>query len=448
MGSCQSAVTPFDPTRAQSLTRLGDLDTVEKMPSIPRRRPRHVRNASSGVSLGSRSDSLVAHRKLVRMLTGRLNKIELCDDERNKYDDILGIFPDGAVVLDSGSKILYANEMMIDIIDDKELVGKRLDRVFPSLPLDSLGLPAVHLCDPEGTRVHEYKLTLPGGRNLYLELRCMKFRPPPRVRLPTSVVASVVTSVASSASVSEVESEPDVNRLLWVRNVTDKTLSDQLAYKEQREKNALLEKYLPDKEIRRRYLAGERNFEASHASATVGFFDIVRFTDMVNQSPVGTSRILKGLYREMDTIIKRLGITKIDTAGDNYFVASGVSSDEKDPSADKVLDFMTQAISFARYELKDVSLRCGVAMGPVTTEVLGDIAPKFAVIGPATVLATRLEGTCEPNQIHISREVYEAIEGISSVASRYEIRPLTGVRLKGIGDSVDTYLLAIPGPKI
>lgn len=151
----------------------------------------------------------------------------------------------------------------------------------------------------------------------------------------------------------------------------------------------------------------------SYPDASVLFADIADFTRRASQTDPGQLvEFLNELYSGLDRLVDQHGLEKIKTSGDSYMVVSGVP----DPRPDHLhaLARLALDIAAAIADLRDplgrpVSLRIGLATGPVVAGVVGNRRFFYDVWGDAVNLASRMESTGVPNRIQVPQEVHDRL---------------------------------------
>lgn len=151
----------------------------------------------------------------------------------------------------------------------------------------------------------------------------------------------------------------------------------------------------------------------SYPDASVLFADIADFTRRASQTdPDRLVGFLNELYTGLDRLVDKHGLEKIKTSGDSYMVVSGVP----DPSPDHLHALARLALDIADTvaEMRDprgrpVSLRIGLATGPVVAGVVGNLRFFYDVWGDAVNLASRMESTGAQNRIQVPAVVHERL---------------------------------------
>lgn len=151
----------------------------------------------------------------------------------------------------------------------------------------------------------------------------------------------------------------------------------------------------------------------SYPDASVLFADIADFTRRASQTDPGQLvEFLNELYTGLDRLVERHGLEKIKTSGDSYMVVSGVPN----PRPDHLHALARLALEIADTiaELRDplgrpVSLRIGLAAGPVVAGVVGNRRFFYDVWGDAVNLASRMESTGAPDRIQVPQDVHQRL---------------------------------------
>ena len=172
--------------------------------------------------------------------------------------------------------------------------------------------------------------------------------------------------------------------------------------------------------------------------ATVMFADIVGFTKLARElSPEELVNVLNLIFSEFDQIGTDIGTEKIKTIGDAYMAVSGVP----EPNETHAKDIMLLAIQFqsalsaiAERENIDLTMRIGIATGPITAGVIGKAKFAYDVWSTTVNLAARLEAYGETGRIRVSQATYQALMN----EFRFEKVPVEN--LKGVG-RVSSWLL-------
>jgi adenylate cyclase len=177
---------------------------------------------------------------------------------------------------------------------------------------------------------------------------------------------------------------------------------------------ALLANMLPAS-IAERLKGPDRNVIADrYEDASVLFADMVGFTERASgTTPCDLVLFLDRLYGTFDALVDKHGLEKIKVSGDSYMVVSGVPRARPD-HVEALADFALE-MSAAAAGLKDphghpVTLRVGLATGPVVAGVVGSRRFFYDVWGDAVNVASRMESTDSVGRIQVPDAVYHRLK--------------------------------------
>lgn len=182
----------------------------------------------------------------------------------------------------------------------------------------------------------------------------------------------------------------------------------------------------------------------SYPDASVLFADIADFTRRASQTDPGQLvEFLNEFYTGLDRLVERHGLEKIKTSGDSYMVVSGVPNARPDHL--HALARLALDIADTIAELRDplgrpVSLRIGLAAGPVVAGVVGNRRFFYDVWGDAVNLASRMESTGAQNRIQVPQDVYQRLSDDFVFEERGD------VDVKGKGVIHTWFLVGARGP--
>ena len=215
-----------------------------------------------------------------------------------------------------------------------------------------------------------------------------------------------------------------------------------------KQSDELLLKILPP-DIIRRINRGEKDITMVVPSASVIFIDICQFSAyMATLSASQLMSNLNAVFTAYDKIVADLPlITKIKLIGDDYMAAAGLFSPDEPPKmhAIQTITFGLRVLD-AIEDLNDqlnasLAVRIGVnSGGPIIAGVLGTEKPLFDIIGDTINVAARLQSTCIPGNVQISKGTYELV----AQESRFHIEERGEIFLKGKGNQT-TYLVTHQG---
>ncbi len=97
--------------------------------------------------------------------------------------------------------------------------------------------------------------------------------------------------------------------------------------------------------------------------------------------------------------------------GDAYLACSGVPEPRWD-HAQAAVEMALQILEFipTQANLKSISLRIGISIGPIIAGVIGLERLMYDIYGYTVVQAHKLESTGEPNRIQVSETMYNHLQ--------------------------------------
>lgn len=187
---------------------------------------------------------------------------------------------------------------------------------------------------------------------------------------------------------------------------------------EKQKSESLLLNILPEPIAKELTAKPDQVIADNYDNVTVLFADIVGFTKLssgLEASEVVT--MLNALFTRFDLRAKNSGIEKIKTIGDCYMAACGLEYGA-DPKV-----CCSRMIEFARGMIEDINdyntcavgtppvrvqMRIGINIGTLIAGVIGKTKFIYDIWGDTVNVASRMESTSEPLQIHVSESVYRA----------------------------------------
>ncbi|MCV7103878.1 adenylate/guanylate cyclase domain-containing protein [Mycobacterium palustre] len=173
--------------------------------------------------------------------------------------------------------------------------------------------------------------------------------------------------------------------------------------------------------------------------ASVLFADIVGFTERATGTPpADLVRFLDRLYGAFDELVDQHGLEKIKVSGDCYMVVSGVPRPRPDHAralADLALDMADVAARAKDPHGHPVSLRVGMACGPVVAGVVGSRRFFYDVWGDAVNVASRMETTDSVGRIQVPEAMYERLK------DEFVLQERGHIEVKGKGPMRTWYLI-------
>ena len=155
---------------------------------------------------------------------------------------------------------------------------------------------------------------------------------------------------------------------------------------------ALLTNMLPAQVAARLKNSDARIIADKFDDASVLFADIANYTERASQTTAADLvEFLNRLYTQIDGLVEQHGLEKIKTTGDCYMVVSGVPQsrpDHLEALARFALDLADVVDGMTDNAGRMVSLRIGLANGPVVAGVIGTRKYFYDVWGDAVNVAS------------------------------------------------------------
>lgn len=157
--------------------------------------------------------------------------------------------------------------------------------------------------------------------------------------------------------------------------------------------------------------AGKKIDAESHEIVTIVFSDIVGFTTISQRfSAMKVSTMLDRLYQAFDEVAQKYHIFKVETIGDAYMGVTNLDGSEFDTHAKQCALYAQDAIRAASQIVIDeddpslgcVQIRVGINSGPVVSNVIGSLNPRYGLFGDTVNTASRMESHSMPGKIHCS----------------------------------------------
>jgi adenylate cyclase len=212
-----------------------------------------------------------------------------------------------------------------------------------------------------------------------------------------------------------------------------------LAELAQEETDRLLHNILPTPIVERLKRAPGSIIADEFADASVLFADLKGFVTLAKRlGPAPTVELLNVLVSAFDDLAEEWRVEKIKTIGDAYMVAAGVpeaTADHAERMAGMALAMLGALERVSQQQKVELSLRIGIASGPVLAGVIGAKRLTYDVWGDTVNLASRLEGQSAPNRILVSRRTKASLE------HRFMLERCGPLELKGFGQEEAWYLV-------
>lgn len=216
-----------------------------------------------------------------------------------------------------------------------------------------------------------------------------------------------------------------------------------LAERAKAETESVLRNVLPDQVVERLKAEPETAIADGFANASVLFADLIGFVAIARRlGPEKTVAMLNRLVSAFDDLAARHGVEKIKTIGDAYMVASGVPQPREDHAAAlaaMALDMMHTVESIAREMDLPISMRAGMASGPMMAGVIGKRKFSYDVWGDPVNLASRLEQASQPGRVLLCPSCKDAL------VRDFDLIQHGTIEIKGVGAQETWFLTGRKG---
>jgi class 3 adenylate cyclase len=170
-----------------------------------------------------------------------------------------------------------------------------------------------------------------------------------------------------------------------------------------------------------------------YPNVSVLFTDVVDFTKISSSMTAQETVImLNKIMTLFDDRAQREGIEKIKTIGDAYMAAAGLTEDENNDGALKMVRFakglMEDIEEFNKTSSVKIQIRIGINSGELVAGVIGKTKFIYDIWGDNVNIASRMESTGSAGRIHVSESTYEQVKDILTFKEKVE----TEVKGKGI----------------
>ena len=185
--------------------------------------------------------------------------------------------------------------------------------------------------------------------------------------------------------------------------------------------------------------AGRKVEAETHDMVSIFFSDIVGFTTISQSQPaLKVSNMLDRLYTVFDDLSKKHRVFKVETIGDAWMGVTNLDHDEFESHARQIAEFAEDAIRAASNIAVDeddlslgyITIRVGLHSGPVVSNVIGSLNPRFGLFGDTVNTASRMESNSLPGRIHCSFATAEILM-VQAPDIRLELRGIVDVKGKG-----------------
>jgi class 3 adenylate cyclase len=173
----------------------------------------------------------------------------------------------------------------------------------------------------------------------------------------------------------------------------------------------------------------EGRIAEAHEEVTVLFADVVDFTPFAEHTPPDrVVDVLDEVFSAFDELAQRHGLEKIKTIGDAYMVVAGLPeprADHAEAMAEMALDMQADLARLSGPLGLDLTIRIGMASGPVIAGVIGRHKFIYDLWGDTVNTASRMESHSLPGRIQVTEPTYERLR------DRYRFEDRGEIEVKG-----------------
>lgn len=183
---------------------------------------------------------------------------------------------------------------------------------------------------------------------------------------------------------------------------------------------------------------------------TVLFADLVGFTVLSRRLDAEDTReVVNAVFARWQRVIEEHGGVVEKFIGDAVMAVFGLRTSREDDAARAVRAGLAMVESL-REPAEDVErrfgerlrMRVGVDTGDVVVSTLGERAGhEFVAVGPTVNRASRLQGEAPPDMVLLSEDTRRLVRGV------FGLEPRPGLRLKGIDEPVDAWVVLAERPR-
>jgi PAS domain S-box-containing protein len=185
-------------------------------------------------------------------------------------------------------------------------------------------------------------------------------------------------------------------------------------------------------------LANKEQIHDKHIEVSVLFADIVGFTSISDRLSSETLVILlDNMFHLFDSnLLERYNLEKIKTIGDCYMLASGIPHEHPDHANNLVEAAFLMILLVKELDNKysyilpsRLQIRIGINSGGLVAGIVGLKKPLYDVFGDTVNVASRMESTGKPGEIHISQRTYNLLR--EDLRQKFTERGIIEVKGKG-----------------
>ena len=170
----------------------------------------------------------------------------------------------------------------------------------------------------------------------------------------------------------------------------------------------------------------DKTLAKEYPNVTVLFTDIVGFTKISGEMTAEeVVTMLNKMFSLFDERAQREGIEKIKTIGDAYMAAAGLTQENENDGAERMVKFaqglLDDVRSFNETSSIKIQIRLGINSGALVAGVIGKTKFIYDIWGDTVNVASRMESTGLPMKIHVTEATRSQTRNLFSYSENTEI---------------------------
>ncbi len=170
----------------------------------------------------------------------------------------------------------------------------------------------------------------------------------------------------------------------------------------------------------------DKTLAKEYPNVTVLFTDIVGFTKISGEMTAEeVVTMLNKMFSLFDERAQREGIEKIKTIGDAYMAAAGLTQENENDGAERMVKFaqglLDDVRAFNETSSIKIQIRLGINSGALVAGVIGKTKFIYDIWGDTVNVASRMESTGLPMKIHVTEATRSQTRDLFSYSENTEI---------------------------
>mmetsp|Transcript_10342 Transcript_10342/g.22762 ORF Transcript_10342/g.22762 Transcript_10342/m.22762 type:complete len:1423 (+) Transcript_10342:125-4393(+) len=189
---------------------------------------------------------------------------------------------------------------------------------------------------------------------------------------------------------------------------------------------------------------GQKVEPEQHDMVSIVFSDIVNFTSISRElTPLKVSQMLDRLFLAYDKMAQQYNVFKVETIGDAYMGVTNLTNQQEHTHAKQAALFAIGMVREASKILIDeedpskghLRVRVGLHSGPVVSNVIGSLNPRYSLVGDTVNNASHMESSSKAQRVLCSEKAQKLLQ---EQAPEIKLVRRGKLAVKGKGD-MDVY---------